>query len=258
MQKHRGFSLIEMMLVVAMALLISTSFLQLLVSNNQATHFHENLSASQENGRHSLYLLSRTARMGGYRGRINLGTLIPLYQGACNGTTPCTFDGGGTTSDQVAIQYEPVPVGTTGNGVDCAGNTVRIPELTADVYFVANDPANNNVSTLFCQGFNPATAVARGSRQALVQGVENLQIVYGVSSIGTEVVDQYQPASAVTNWANVRNIRFGLLVNSGITGPGFETRTRTFNILESGTLSFTDNTPRYVYTTVATIVNAGL
>ena len=258
MQKHRGFSLIEMILVVAMALLVSASFLQLLVGNNQATHFHENLSASQENGRHSLYLLSRTARMGGYRGRINLGTLIPLYQGACNGTTPCTFDGGGTNSDQVAIQYEPVPVGTTGSGVDCAGNNVTIPELTADVYFVADDTANNNVSTLFCQGFNPVTGTQRGPRQALVQGVENLQVIYGVSSTGTEIVDQYQPANAVTNWANVRNIRFGVLVNSGITGPGFETRTRTFNLLESGNLSFTDDTPRYVYTTVATVINAGL
>ena len=252
MQKYRGFSVIEMVLVMAMTVTISAVFLQLMVGNSQTARFHENLSISQENGRHSLYLLSQSTRMAGYRNRINLGTLIPLYQGACNGFSPCTFDGGGTNNDQVAIQYEPI------TGSDCAGNPVLVGEVTADVYYIAADPINNNVRTLFCRGFNPATAVARGPEQALVQGVENLQALYGVSSTGTEVVDQYQVASAVMDWANVRNIRFGVLVNSGIAGLRFDNLTRTFNILESGVLSFTDTTPRYVYTSTASIINAGL
>ena len=252
MKKQQGISIIEIMLAMAMGLLLAASFLQLMVGTSQSTYFHEDLATSQENGRHSLYLLSRESRMAGYRSKINQGTLIPFYQGSCGSAPVCTFEGGGTDNDQVAIQYEPV------NGEDCAGNTVPAGELTADVYFVANDPANDNISTLFCHGYNPATASPRGTQQALVHGVERLQAVYGISSGNTDLVDQYLTASAITDWTSVRSVRYGVLVNSGLSGRAFDLRTRDFDVLDSGTLSFTDRTPRYVYTTAVKLNNTGI
>lgn len=252
MKKQQGAFLIEIILALAMGLLVTASFLQLMAANSQSTFFHEDLSTAQENGRHSLFLLSRDSRMAGHRTIINLGALEPFYQGSCGGAAICTFDGGGTDSDQVAIQYEPV------TGEDCAGNPVRVPELTADVYFVADDPTNNNISTLFCRGFDPATAIPRGVGRALVHGVQTLQAIYGVSSTGTNVVDQYLVASAVTDWTRVLSVRYGVLVSSGFTGRPSDVRTRTFDVLNSGTVSFTDALPRYVYTTTARINNAGI
>ena len=252
MKKQQGFSLIEIMLALAMGLLLTASFLQLMLGTSQSTYFHEDLATSQENGRHSLYLLSRESRMAGYRSKINQGILVPFYQGGCGSAPTCTFDGGGTANDQVAIQYEPV------NGEDCAGNTVPSGELTADVYYVAADPANDNITTLFCRGYDPTTAGPRGVERALVHGVERLQAVYGISGTNTEIVDEYLVASAITDWTQVRSVRYGVLVNSGLAGRAFDLRTRDFDVLDSGSLSFTDRTPRYVYTTAVKLNNTGI
>ncbi len=250
-QKQTGFSLIEVLLALIMGLLLSVSFLQLMVGASRSTHFHEDLAAAQANGRHSLYLLSREIRMAGYKTDFNSGVLLPFYRGGCNGVTICTRDGGSNNNDQLAVQFEPV------SGMDCGGNTVPSGELTADVYYIAQDSTNSNVSSLFCRGYNPTNASARGPAVPLVQGVEKLQVVYGLSASGGKSINQYVTASNVTNWRDVRSVRLGILVSSGQTGRVFDSRTRTFNLLGSGAVSFTDRTPRYVYTTAIKLNNTG-
>lgn len=252
MKAQQGFSLIELMIALLLGLLVTASFLQLMVSTTRSTTFHEDLSIAQSNGRHSLYLISKGMRMGGYRNLVNGTAISPFYQGSCGGSNPCTRDGGGTNNDQVAVQYESV------NGLDCAGNTVPSGGLTADLYYIANDPANDNISSLFCRGFDPSTGSARGAGQPLVQGVERLQAVYGIEGSTPGTVDQYVTAGAVSDWRSIRAIRLGVLVSSGMDNTVFDLRTRQFNLLNSGNLSFTDNSARFVYTTAVRLNNTGL
>lgn len=50
-----------------------------------------------------------------------------------------------------------------------------------------------------------------GAAVEIVNGVEDLQITYGVDTTGDGAVDVYQTASGVTNWANVVSVRIQLL-----------------------------------------------
>ncbi len=250
-KRYQGVTILELMIALLLGLFLTTTFLQLMVGTSRSTAFHEHLSLAQSNGRYSLLLMSRGMRLGGYRSPTNGVAMQPFFQGGCGASNPCTKDGSGTNSDQVAVQYEPT------NGLDCAGNTVPANAITADVYYVAADASNNNINALFCQGYDPVAGTARGAAQVLVHGVERLQAVYGMEGATVGTVNQYVSANSVTNWSQIRAIRLGILVNSGRSETAFDQRTRQFNLLDSGTLSFTDQTARFVYNTAIKLNNAG-
>ena len=250
--EQTGFSLIEMMLALVLGMIVTGSVLKLMVSNSRSTKVNEFMAVAQENGRHSLYVMSREFRKAGYKAAVSAAPPEPFYRGACEGNPVCTVDGGGTDSDRVAIQYEPV------DGIDCTGSAVASGAMTADVYFVAPDSRNNNINTLFCRGYDPITAVPRGRALALVQGVERLQAAYGVGSAGTGNIDQYVTATAVTDWKEVLAMRIGVLVSAGEPSRVFDLRKRTYNLLNSGVLSFNDQTPRYMFSTAIRLNNTGL
>lgn len=257
--KHqKGFSIIEMMLAFVMGLIIAGSALQLMISNSRSASVNEFIATAQENGRHSLYIMSSEFRRAGFRAQAGTAPPQPFYRGACEGDTVCTVDGGGTNSDRVAIQYEPLTDPITGNGRDCAGGTVTGGALTADVYFVAPDA--NNINTLFCLGYDPVTGLPwpPGNALALVQGVERLQAVYGIAIPGTTNINQYVTAAAVADWREVVGIRVGVLVGAGEPSRVFDQRIRTYNLLNSGDLAFNDQTPRYMYSTAIRLNNTGL
>lgn len=59
----------------------------------------------------------------------------------------------------------------------------------------------------------------------LVEGVENMQILYGVDSdsnddtnLGATLADRYMPANLVTDWTRVVSVRVALLVSGQISG----------------------------------------
>ena len=50
--------------------------------------------------------------------------------------------------------------------------------------------------------------------QELVQGVEDMQVLYGEDTNGDQTVDRYITAAQVTTWANVMSVQLNLLVRS--------------------------------------------
>lgn len=258
MTKQQGFSLVEAMLTLVIGLVITASFLQLMVGASKQSRFQESLATSQENGRYSLYLLSKKARMAGHWTELNRGKLMPFYTGSCNGAPQCTFNGSGNDSDQIAIQYEP----SVSDRKDCVGNDIPAGEITVDIYYIADEVLNGGggatASSLYCSGFNPDSGTTRGTPRALVHGVDMMQVVYGVAPSGSANVDRYLVASAVSDWSEVRSIRIGLLVQSGLPDRKLDRRTRTYDVLDRTGLTYPDEVPRYVYTTAVSLNNAGL
>ena len=259
-RQQQGFSIIELMLAFVIGLIIAGSALQLMISNSRSARVNEYIATAQENGRHSLYIMSRELRRAGYRSDAQTSPALPFYTGGCGRASTCTYDGGGSASDQIAIQYEPQVDSNSGVRRDCAGSLVQEGELTADVYYVAPDAANNNISTLFCLGYDPESRTPRapGRPLARVEGVERLQAVYGIGPSGSNTINQYISASAVSNWEMVRGIRVSVLVSGGVPSRVFDQRVRTYNLLNSGNASFDDQSPRYIYSTAVRLNNTGL
>lgn len=75
------------------------------------------------------------------------------------------------------------------------------------VYYVRASSVAGNGNSLWRR-------VGRNVPEELVEGVDTLQVLYGVDTNANRVVDTYVTADSVTNWSNVISVRVGLLVRS--------------------------------------------
>lgn len=246
----KGLSLIELLIAITLGMIILSAVFEIFISTKQTFTATDILSRSQENGRFALEFMEKDIRMAGYKGG-NAGTVpLPIYD-CTNNTQPndaavCATDGGGNASDRIAVQYDPQDSGAT----DCLGNTVATNSNIVNAYYIANDV--NGEGALFCRSYNPATAGWVAAGQTLINGVENMQILYSETNGANR---SYVSADRVTDWSNVDAARISLLVSSG--GNGYlEDRTRAFILLDAPTLTFTDKRSRYLYTTTTSFKNA--
>lgn len=88
----------------------------------------------------------------------------------------------------------------------------------------------------------------------LVDGVETMQVLYGIDSDGDGAVDAYQTAGAVTDWAEVAAVRVALLIRSP-EEYGTEVDQATYNV--NGTIfdPVDDRRIRQVFTTTIGLRN---
>lgn len=244
-KQQRGLSLVELLIAMALGLLLTVGALQMMLSSQGLYRTTDSLSRIQESGRFALDFLAKDIRMGGY----NVRDGVALYSQTCGSFTPCTADGGGAASDRIGIQLIP------SRAVDCLGNPV-VDGAVVNVYFLQTV---GGVSSLYCGGFNPVTnAVSAG--QPLVDGVENLQILYGIKNTDFEgnlqFIEQYVPASAGLDFTTVATVRIALLVNNGQANGNGDKASRSFTLLNAPQQDFDDKHQRQVYTSTISINNA--
>jgi type IV pilus assembly protein PilW len=92
----------------------------------------------------------------------------------------------------------------------------------------------------------------------LIQGIENLQVLYGIDTDNDLLVDQYSAADVVqgppVRWGSVVSVSIAVLVRSDVDA-GVETDTRTYNLLGTNLGPFNDRRQRSVFTTTVTLRN---
>lgn len=208
-QKQTGFTLVEIMVAITIGLVMAAGILQVSQANKESNRLQRNMGYVQENIRSAMEILGRDIRMAGHyidnnpTARI-LKAPMPFINSAPNGTTittaPVTADGGGADSDQITLTYEV----TNANPTNCLG---VVPPV------VAAGPAAGNVfvenhyfirnNRLMCQGNG-------GVAQPLVEGVENLQILYGENTDGNPLSANRYVEPEVVNMNNVVSVRIGM------------------------------------------------
>ncbi len=109
---------------------------------------------------------------------------------------------------------------------------------------------------------------ANGLEQELIEGVENMQVRYGVDTTAPDpdgVVDDYRPAKgptgsatdSVTDWSRVVAVRMGLLMRSATPVEG-DTTVATSAPVNGVTINFPTAGPKYdrrVFTTTVAVRN---
>lgn len=88
----------------------------------------------------------------------------------------------------------------------------RIMRQIARIYFLANNP--NLQPALYRENLQASGGNAGSTAEELVEGVENMQIVYGEDTNADKNIDTYVTASSVANWDNVLAVRVSLLMRS--------------------------------------------
>lgn len=140
------------------------------------------------------------------------------------------------------------------------GNGAQAAQYRTVTYFIgAGGTAGAQVPALYRAVFDES-GVAQA--EELVEGVENMQVTYGVDTNQDGVADSYFPAMAVPNWTNVRTVRIGLLLaTSYVSGPS-EAGVDTTPFYEIGGMAQitapTDNRRRKVVVETIKIRNRGM
>lgn len=133
------------------------------------------------------------------------------------------------------------------------------------VYYVGLDPASGQPS-LRVRNLDPGRAGLLSAPQTLVEGVENMQLVYGVD-VGAnrdDVLDQYVTANGVgaldgtpqLAWQRVLNTRVALLMRSPNPGAAVrDANSPDFRVADTVVDVALDGRVRQVYETVITMRN---
>lgn len=322
-----GFSLVELLVALVIALFLLGGMVQLFVGNRQTYRFQSALSRLQESGRFALEVLSRDVRMTGFTGCpptnpvVNVlnnptnwwknfgpgslvgydgnsdtfpgrvfgtsdgdrvaGTDAAIFLGSSGGyfitasapaAVPPTFtlnrpgkpDGGSLGLGDIVIVCDaqrtsifqvtsvnpdppdrnqpvtiahaagtsPAPGNCTANlfpaptppGSCTAGGTVdayvptesTMVDFAPSAFYVGVSNSGNSRSLYRLQLQVTGAGVASMVTQELVEGVQDMQFLYGEDTNGDRVIDQYVDASAVTaaNWPNIISVRINLLLVS--------------------------------------------
>lgn len=123
--------------------------------------------------------------------------------GTPGNSTKCLSDPASTDCTGPVSGYPALPVGS------------KIMRTRGTIYFIANN-ATSLEPSLFREILTTSGGAAASEAEELVEGVENMQILYGedTSAPLDGNVDQYVTAEVVGNWDNVLAVRVSLLMRS--------------------------------------------
>ena len=212
-----GLTLIEIMIALLIGVFLLGGIIQIFIGSKQTYRMQENLSRLQENGRFAMYSLDHDIRMTGYWG-CHSGTNTDIT-GADNNTGVTGIIDEGTDSITLLGAFVLAPTtescGSSANATNSCCTTD--PSLTANICPVAN-LANCFTAPSSTISYKINNAVLQQGSNGLVEGIENMQILYGEDTdmncaTGTSVdyvPNYYVAANLVVNMCRVVSIRITL------------------------------------------------
>ncbi len=202
-----GFSLVELMVSLTLGLIIMAATTAFYVSNKDTYRYINASTEIIQSSQYALYYLRETIGHAGFPLQSGNGAFPASAAARANLAMTPVLDGGGANSDIITVTYRAQN--------DCLGNPAPLN--------AAGDPIATNVfsvnnNNLICDGdgggANPPAV--------LIQGVQNMQIEYGVDLDADGIPDTFANATLVENgitgatpdWPNVIAVRIALLMRS--------------------------------------------
>ena len=223
---QRGFTLIELMIALLIALFLIGGLLTL-VQAMKATSLSQNgMSQLQDNERMAMTLMTDVIQSAGY---------FPNPAGPGGATAASSFpvSGSFTSAGQAVVGTGSFPDAAPGNSIsvryltsgtdniiNCTGNTSGVAASFINTFSV--DTNGNLNCTLVVNGAAPTVV-------PLINGVNSLNIYYGVetnTSLGNNSVDTYLDATAVTAgsyWNKVISVKITLSFANPLFGQSGQT-----------------------------------
>jgi len=226
---QHGFTMIELLVSLALGLLISMAATQLFVTNVQGFNTQRGLGDVLDNGSFALDLINRDVRQAGVApAASSVSPYPPVVTDIADmpDATPALLTLGNVaspglgSSDQLVIQRLALV-----DTVDCEGNTVLANQYVVSRYFLRADADTGATSGLACDGGSHNTTVLSNIGDAgivLLGSVENMQVQLGVGSAKVPVrylrPDEY--ALLAVPRPPILTVRLGVLVASVDTTGG--------------------------------------
>ncbi len=189
---QKGLSIIELLISITLTAFISAAMISLFTNSKQSYRINENMSRLQENARFAVSFISRDLRMVDYRECVTEDRRVDAISGQ--------NDTGMNGSDTVTILWQ--------SSACDAVNTV-----VTTIYSIQNGASGGPALFRSVDGVN----------QELVEGIENLQILYGEDTDNDNVPNYFVNAASITNMAQAVSVRITLVVRtleSNLTSSG--------------------------------------
>lgn len=162
-------------------------------------------------------------------GAFKVGDIALAYSCEAQAFFQVTGFAGGVLSHTTATG----PSGTPGNAVANISYAFRtnaeVLPVNTVVYYIAASTAID-ASTSAARSRSLFRKTGSNVAEELVEGVDQMQIDYGVDTNLDDAVDAYQVASGIADWSRVLSVRVALLVRS-LDQYGTEQDTRTYTLL---------------------------
>ncbi len=231
MQVQNGFTLIELMIALAIGLLVLASVSMAYVSASRTTRTSEMETQLNEDGVIALSIIQQQIQMAGYSGFTKVGTLDkPNFTGAgvrgCSAaaftSTYVAFGSLGSTAcamtvsdgDGIIVRYEADAVNSVQTAASAPTNclittALKLPseaDGTKDYYqaenrfFVKASGTSSGKPELRCAATSGSSASLTYPNQPLLENVERMQLRYGVAATGEDddlQVVAYRTASEI-------------------------------------------------------------
>lgn len=180
---HIGFSLVEMMIAMAISLVISMTIIHMILSHQQLQRWQHALAEINETGQFILNFISHDLALTGYIDtELITTTLLPE-------------NGMNHTSDSITIFY----AASGGEYRDCIGK--KVIDMIENSYSLKKSNYDEAYA-LTCNG------------QALIANIENFQLLYGIDRNKDREIDQYVNASYLFDEDIILAIQLGFVVRS--------------------------------------------
>ncbi len=231
---QRGFTLVELMIAVLIALFLIGGLLTLVQAMKSTSLNQNGLSQLQESERMAVTLMTDVIQSAGYFPNPLINTAASSFPVSAPFTTAGqTLFGSGNFTDaapgnSITVRYQTngTASATPDSIINCLGNTSGVAATFVNTFSVDLPTA-----TLQC------TLVVNGVASApvpLISGVNSLQIYYGVqtnTAVGTNSIDAYLDAATVTAgnyWSNVKSVKITLTFVNPLFGQAGQTTVGQF------------------------------
>lgn len=251
---YNGFSIIEILISLTIGLVLLTGVMQLFLNAKLTYILNEGLNDLQENGRFISSFLPQIIRQAGYRSTPQ-STLYPNFDTVFSISNPflaATNDTGINGSDTLVVRFQ-----GSGNGLgspdgkmkDCLALAVDANEIVTNIF------ALNNNNQLECRSLHPNAFPPVDQTIALIDGVENFQILFGEDLDNDLSPDRYVSASFPgLDMNNVVSIRVSILLQT-LEEVSKVNDTHTYNLLDTLYTPPLDKRVRKIFTTTVSLRN---
>jgi type IV pilus assembly protein PilW len=177
---QKGFTLIELMIAITLGLILSAGMINLFVNSNQIYRVNENMSRLQENARFAMSFLARDIRRTDFRCDTD-----PQLLTAVDGENDTGLNG----SDTITLIWQ-------------TGDVCTLPDTNTTVIYSVQNGASG-IPSLFRS--------SDGNDVELIEGIENLQILYGEETATGSTIDYtpdyYVNAASTADMSDVISLR---------------------------------------------------
>lgn len=276
---ENGFTLIELMISMALGLVISLAAVQLFTTGLSSYNLQRGVGDVNENGRFALDFMARSIRQfqpgEGDRDRVNL--IVPVVFQVTDipgGTLPVISQNNQTalgvgSSDQLVVQT--LVNASMPNYRDCEGNNVAAGNVSVARYFIRADVPSGSPAALACDAGtydNNLRLVTNNYGDAgvvLLSSVDSFQVLYGIGPTpappsGLALPVRYVTSNALLPGDIVVAIRIGMLVRSlegvgNFTAPPLATRVLDVPLTSAALQAAGNNSIRRVFTSTIALRN---